>query len=324
MNAALKFIKMGFSEFQQKATKLLRGTLRTKKIPGALLFLGDAYIGKTSTAITYAKALNCLNSEEDACDMCISCKKIDQGVHPDIKIVAPEKDVITVSSIREVEEFVSFRPLEGKYKVVIIKEAHKMNHAAANAFLKTVEEPPPNTVIILICENMYNLPEPLISRCFKINFTPLPTQAVKKILPHIEDSLIRVIMGRPGLFISRDILKEIQWFNTTLKSIKEENKKSPWKDNEDVKWWIDFLCIFLRDCIVGIFLKKPYCPILPSDFKLKENVSVQEIFNLYEEVQNIKKGIDLNLNKSIVWNYMICLIGNLITIKKQEAINLEQ
>ncbi|GAB5046865.1 DNA polymerase III subunit [Thermodesulfovibrio sp. TK110] len=312
---------MGFNEIisQQKAVKLLKGTLRTKKIPSALLFLGDAYIGKTKAAIVYAKALNCLNSEEDACDMCTSCKKIEQGVHPDIKIVAPEKDIITVNSIREVEEFVSFRPLEGRYKVVIIKEAHKMNHAAANAFLKTVEEPPVNTVIILICENIYNLPEPLISRCFKIYFTPLSDQAVKKILPHIEDSLIRIIMGKPGLLISMDILKEIKWFNTTLKSMKEKNKKSLWKDNEDVKWWIDFLCIFLRDCLVGFFLKTPYCPILPSDFKLKENVSIEELFNLYEEVQNIKKSIDLNLNKSIVWNYMVCMLNNLITANKQKT-----
>ncbi len=312
---------MGFNEIisQQKAVKLLKGTLRTKKIPSALLFLGDAYIGKTKAAIVYAKALNCLNSEEDSCDMCTSCKKIEQGVHPDIKIVAPEKDIITVNSIREVEEFVSFRPLEGRYKVVIIKEAHKMNHAAANAFLKTVEEPPVNTVIILICENIYNLPEPLISRCFKINFTPLSDQAIKKILPHIEDSLIRIIMGKPGLLISRDILKEVKWFNATLKSMKEKNKKSLWKDNEDVKWWIDFLCIFLRDCLVGFFLKTPYCPILPSDFKLKENVSIEELFNLYEEVQNIKKSIDLNLNKSIVWNYMVCMLNNLITANKQKT-----
>ena len=320
------FNKMSFNEIisQEKAIKLLKGTLRTKKIPSALLFLGDAYIGKTSTAINYAKALNCLNSEEDACNICTSCKKIEQGLHPDVKLVTAEKDVVTVTSIREVEEFVSFRPLEGRYKVVIIKEAHKMNHAAANAFLKTVEEPPENTVIILICENIDTLPEPLISRCFKVYFTPLSTQAVKKILPDVEDSLIRIIMGKPGLFISRDVSKDIQWFNSTLKNMKEKNKKSPWKDNEDVKWWIDFLCIFLRDCLLGFFLKTSYCPILPSDFKLKENASREELFNLYEEIQNIKRSIDLNLNKSIVWNYMTYLLGNLITIKKQETTNLEQ
>lgn len=313
---------MGFSEItsQERALRVLQGTLRTKRIPNAFLFIGDPYIGKTRAAVVYAKALNCYNSEIDACDICISCKKIEQGIHPDVKILAPEKNTITVDSIREVEEFVSFRPLEGKYKVVIIKEAHKMNNAAANAFLKTVEEPPIDTVIILICENIFGLPEPLISRCFKLYFTPLPTKKVKEILPDVEDGVIRIIMGKPGLFTSRDILKEIQWFNSTLKNIIEKNKKSPWKDNEEVKWWIDLLCIFLRDCIVRIFLKgssngnfiSSYCSILPTDFKLKKGVSLEHLFELYGELQNIKKSIDLNLNKSIVWNYVISLFGSLI------------
>ncbi|MDI6865962.1 DNA polymerase III subunit delta' [Thermodesulfovibrio yellowstonii] len=310
---------MGFNKIisQEKAIKLLKGTLRTKKIPNALLFLGDAYIGKTSTAIAYAKALNCLNSEnEDSCDSCESCKKIEQRLHPDIKIIAPEKDVITVNTIREVEEFVSLKPLEGKYKVVIIKEAHKMNNAAANAFLKTVEEPPFMTTIILICENIHNLPEPLISRCFKVYFTPLSIDAIKKIIPDMQqESFFRIIMGKPGLFMSRDILKDIQWFSATLKNIKENNKKAIWKDNEEIKWWIDFLCIFLRDSLIKLINKvsSDCCLILPLDFKLKENISVQEIFNLYEEVQNIKRNIDLNLNKSILWNYLVSCINNLIT-----------
>jgi len=310
---------MGFNKIisQEKAIKLLKGTLRTKKIPNALLFLGDAYIGKTSTAIAYAKALNCLDSKnEDSCDNCKSCKKIEQGLHPDIKIIAPEKDVITINIIREIEEFVSLKPLEGKYKVVIIKEAHKMNNAAANAFLKTVEEPPFNTTIILICENIHTLPEPLISRCFKVYFTPLSIDAIKKIIPDMQqESFFRIIMGKPGLFISRDILKDIQWFASTLKNIKENNKKSIWKDNEEIKRWIDFLCIFLRDSLVKLINKVPSdcCLILPLDFKLKENISVQEIFNLYEEVQNIKRNVDLNLNKSILWNYLVSCVNNLIT-----------
>lgn len=312
---------MGFDKIasQENAIKLLKGTLKTKKIPNALLFLGDAHIGKTSTAIAYAKALNCLNSKnEDSCDNCLSCKKIEQGLHPDVKIIAPEKDLITVNIIREVEEFVALTPLEGKYKVAIIKEAHKMNNAAANAFLKTVEEPPFSTTIILICEDIHSLPEPLISRCFKVYFKPLSIDAIKKIIPDMQhkDILLKIIMGKPGLFISRDILKDIQWFADTLKNIKEKNKKSVWKDNEEIKWWIDFLCIFLRDSLVKLTYKasSDYCPILPLDFKLKKNISEEEIFNLYEELQNIKRNIDLNLNKSILWNYMVSCLNNIITI----------
>lgn len=309
---------MGFNKIisQEKAVKLLKGTLKTKKIPNAFLFIGDSYIGKTETAFAYARAVNCLNPNDyDCCNICPSCKKIDLGVHPDVKIVVPEKDVITVSNIREVEEFVFFKPLEGKYKVVIVKEAHKMNAASANAFLKTVEEPPLDTTIILICENIHSLPEPLISRCFKIHFTPLSTDAVRKIIPEIpeKENFIRIIMGRPGFFVSKNILKDIQWFADTLKNINDK-KKSLWKENEEIKWWIDFLCIFLRDQLVQNLKKNSYtfCPILPLNFRLKKGVTVEQIFDFYEELQKVRRNIDLNLNKSIVWNYLSCLVYSLI------------
>lgn len=307
---------MGFAQiiFQEKVIKLLKGTLRTKKIPPAFLFIGDSYIGKTRTAIAYAKALNCLDPENNLefCDKCGACKKIDSGLHPDVKVIAPEKDVIKVNDIREVEEFVSFHPLQARYKVIIIKEAHKMNKTAANAFLKTLEEPPLNTTIILICENIHTLPEPLISRCFKIHFTPLSVNSMEKIIPDSpqKNILIKLAMGRPGFFTERDILKNVQHFVDTLK---DKNRKSIWKDNEEIKWWIDFLCIFLRDALSRKFTSN-CCQILPLNFKLKEDVTVEEILNLYEKLQDMRENIDLNLNKSILWNYMEKLLRRVLDV----------
>lgn len=308
---------MGFNSIvaQQKAVRLLKGTLKTGKIPNAFLFIGDPFIGKTTTAVAYAKALNCLNPEEfDSCEICKSCKKIEQGLHPDVKIVKPEKDIINVSTIRDIEEFVSFHPLEANYKVVIIREAHKMNQAAANAFLKTIEEPPLSTTIILTCENIYALPEPLVSRCFKIHFTPLPLEAVKKIVPEVtQPNVLRLIMGRPGLLISKNILKDLQWFVESLKNSELKNKKSIWKDNEEVKWWIDFMCILIRDALNRMLSEKPSA-ILPFDFKIKERTELEQLFSLYEELQALRKNVDLNLNKSIVWNYIDKLIRRVINV----------
>lgn len=307
---------MGFAQIisQEKVIKLLKGTLRTKKIPSAFLFIGEPYMGKTQTAIAYAKALNCLSfdSNLEFCDECVSCKKIDSGLHPDVKVIAPEKNLITVNNIREVEEFVSFHSLSARYKVIIIKEAHKMNQSSANAFLKTLEEPPLNTVIILTCENLHTLPETLISRCFKIYFTPLSVTSMDKIISDSpqKEILIRLAMGRPGLFLSKDILKEIQQFADRLK---DKDKKSIWKDNEEIKWWIDFLCIFLRDVLSNKFSSN-CCRILPLNFKLKEDVTAEEILNIYEKLQEARKNIDLNLNKSILWNYMENLLRGVIDV----------
>ena len=172
---------------------ILLRTLSRNRVPSAYLFAGEAGIGKRYTALNFAKALNCLNpvtryalrvtskskiqdpelqtqnSEPqtlnaelmDACDECASCKKIDAMTHPDLMAVAPEKGEIRVGEIRAVEVALSFKPFEGKRKVVIIDEADAMNQAAANAFLKTLEEPPDESLLILITAHPDMLPEPV-------------------------------------------------------------------------------------------------------------------------------------------------------------------
>lgn len=295
---------MSFSKIisQQKAIKMLKGTLVRNKIPGAFLFIGEPFIGKTTTAIEYVKALNCYNTKDDSCDICISCKKIDKGIHPDIKIIMPDKDIIPIETIRKIEEFISLQPLEGKYKAVIIKNAEKMNRAAANAFLKTLEEPPSNTVIILTCENTDSLPEPLISRTFKIYFKPLSTEAIKKLIPLQEkyEELIRLSMGRPGIFESFDLVKKINFFIESLQV--KKIKKSPWKDNEELKWWFEFLFIVIRDQICLKIRGAENHIHLP--IKFRENLLLEDLFEIYDRLQEIRKNIDLNLNRAIVWNYI--------------------
>ncbi len=295
---------MSFSKIisQQKAIKMLKGTLVRNKIPGAFLFIGEPFIGKTTTAIEYVKALNCYNTKDDSCDICISCKKIDKGIHPDIKIIMPDKDIIPIETIRKIEEFISLQPLEGKYKAVIIKNAEKMNRAAANSFLKTLEEPPSNTVIILTCENTDSLPEPLISRTFKIYFKPLSTEAIKKLIPLQEkyEELIRLSMGRPGIFESFDLVKKINFFIDSLQV--KKIKKSPWKDNEELKWWFEFLFIVIRDQICLKIRGAENHIHLP--IKFRENLLLEDLFEIYDRLQEIRKNIDLNLNRAIVWNYI--------------------
>ncbi|MEN2985593.1 MAG: DNA polymerase III subunit [Thermodesulfovibrionaceae bacterium] len=293
---------MGFEKIvsQDKAVKLLTGTLITKRIPSAFLFTGEPYIGKTTVALTYAKALNCLEAEGDCCDVCQSCKKIELGIHPDVKVISAEKDTISISSVREVEEFVFLSRLEAKYKVVIIRESHKMNLAAANALLKTLEEPPQNTVLILTCENISKLPEPVVSRCFKVNFNPLSNHAIKKLFPEEQNSLVfKLAMGRPGIIKSMNIIETVEEIKNI---IQKKEKVNTFKDNEEAKWWIDLLTVFLRDAICQKLLDSS-CKILPNNLKIKEEVTLEKLYTIYDELQNIRKNIDLNLNKLIVLNY---------------------
>ena len=210
---------------QEKAINILLGTLSQNRIPSSYLFAGESGIGKKFTAVNFAKTLNCLNSQpSDCCDECPSCKKIDSQTHPDFMMVTPEKSEIRVEEVRAIEEALSFAPYEGKRKVVIVDEAEAMNASAANAFLKTLEEPPPQSIIILIASSPERLPETIRSRCSRVNFLPLSAARCEEVIknqPGVrgrveKDSQLstvsRLSMGRPGLAISNDLIEERDWF----------------------------------------------------------------------------------------------------------------
>jgi DNA polymerase-3 subunit delta' len=197
---------------QEKAVNILLRTLQRERIPSSYLFAGESGIGKKFTAVNLAKALNCLKpamsnelqvtsknqtqkSEQnsslvtrhsslifDCCDECSSCKKIDAGVHPDFLFLEPESGQIRIEEIRAIDNTLSLKPFEGRWKIVIVDEAHMMNSYAANAFLKTLEEPPRESLIILISSNADRLPDTIRSRCSRLNFTPLNNEACEKVI----------------------------------------------------------------------------------------------------------------------------------------------
>ena len=118
----------------------------------------------------------------DCCDECSSCRKIESGSHPDFLLIAPHSGQIRIEEIRAIDDTLSLKPFEGKWKIVIVDEAHMMNSFAANAFLKTLEEPPKESLIILISSNPDRLPDTIRSRCSRLNFTPLSNEECRKVI----------------------------------------------------------------------------------------------------------------------------------------------
>jgi len=146
--------------------------------------VGPDGIGKRATAIAFARGLNCLSSLPDGCDRCDSCRKIENGTHPDVELISPLEGGLTISidQIRKLQRSVAYRPLEGKWKVYIIDDAASATEEAANCLLKTLEEPPPKVILILITENIYRLLPTVRSRCQLILFKQIPRQLTKKVL----------------------------------------------------------------------------------------------------------------------------------------------
>ena len=167
---------------QDKQVSVLQGAIKSDRVPHAYLFHGIQGIGKKTTAKILAKALNCVENNADSCDRCPPCLKIEHGSHPDFVFIEPDGIFIKIEKIRELQDQIKFRPFEGRKRVFIITNADRMNDASANALLKTLEEPKPSNVLILITPRIHKLPQTIISRCQKIRFNPVRPETIASYL----------------------------------------------------------------------------------------------------------------------------------------------
>jgi DNA polymerase III delta' subunit len=166
----------------QRVKHILHKALGRGRIPGSLLFSGPEGVGKRDVALTVAKALNCLNLRDDACEKCDHCLAINKGRFPDVLEITPEKDMIKINQIREMKQVVYLKPMTGRKKVFILRPAESMSLDAANSTLKVLEEPPEFSHIILLTENPFQLLPTIKSRCQRLAFTPVSPYDIQKAL----------------------------------------------------------------------------------------------------------------------------------------------
>lgn len=163
----------------------LRATVAHGRLAHAYLFHGESSIGKQLTALRFAQALNCDSTSDgnelDACGSCRSCQQINAHTHPDFFFIEPDPEQTTpqikIEQVREIEHQVMYRPLIGTRKICLINDADRMTIGAANALLKTLEEPPDHSLFVLISSRPAALPATIRSRCQALRFaTPARTQ----------------------------------------------------------------------------------------------------------------------------------------------------
>lgn len=210
-----KYRPQNFSDVvgQNHIVKTLVNQIKFDKISHAYLFTGSRGTGKTSIAKIFARAINCTSLNEDGspCGECETCKAL-QGTSIDVlEIDAASNN--GVDEIRDLREKVKYPPVVGKYKVYIIDEVHMLSISAFNALLKTLEEPPINTVFILATTEVHKLPATILSRCLRFDFKLVSledlTGLLRKVLTNekvkFEESAINVI-ARAGEGSVRDTL----------------------------------------------------------------------------------------------------------------------
>jgi DNA polymerase-3 subunit gamma/tau len=188
---------------QQRVTRTLQNAIRTNRVVHAYLFAGHRGTGKTTTARIFAKALNCLSSPSpvpEPCNTCANCEAISGGYSVDV-IEIDAASNRRIEEIRDIRDKVHFAPTQGRYKVYILDEAHMLTPEAANALLKTLEEPPEQAVFVLVTTEPHKLPATILSRCQRYDFRRVS-------LGEIIDRLQR-IAGGEGFVIDRNALELI-------------------------------------------------------------------------------------------------------------------
>ena len=172
---------------------------KVKRVAHAYMFSGPDGVGKELVAFAFAQALNCEASEDVPCGNCTSCMKISKGGHPDVRLVASEEELVTRGLIEsekkrapsaqirnaqldELADLFRHRPYMGRFKVVIVVDAHKMNINSQNRFLKTLEEPSSDSVIILLTDRPNALLSTVRSRCQALEFGSISRSLISSVL----------------------------------------------------------------------------------------------------------------------------------------------
>lgn len=204
--------------------KVLRRTAGAGRAHHAYVFSGPEGVGKKLMALGFAKLLNCAaegGGEAEGPCPCLACSKIARGIHPDVMTVEHSGQyVIKVEQVREeVERRIQSSPFEGRVKVAIVDDAHRMNASAQNAFLKTLEEPPGDTVIILVTSKPEGLLPTIRSRCQPLEFDPLEPEEIAGVLEAErgyppEEARLVARLARGSLGAALDFDTELLGFRT--------------------------------------------------------------------------------------------------------------
>lgn len=260
---------------QDRAVGLLKEYIRQGHLKGGYLFAGSEGIGKMHTAYTLAKSVNCLKEDSDSCDSCASCLKIEKNEHPDVHIInhadsfiasptrrknaeSESTDAVKIVDIRQLQRDISLRPYEGKTKVFVIDNAHNLTPEAQNALLKILEEPPRDSLIVLITSRPSFLFKTIISRCKVIRFYPLERRRLEDILRrdysldiNLAHFLAYFSEGRMGAALrlkETEILKEKNRIIDEFIVSDRLSLESPIvSDREEVRGYLNILATWFRD-----------------------------------------------------------------------------
>lgn len=309
---------------QNKAKKLLRRAVEQNRLAHAFLFKGPMGVGKKTLARAFAAALNCQKPEgQEACGRCPACRKFLVGSHPDFIVIEPEGAAIKINQVRELKKTLVFPPFEAEIRVVLLCDIHTMRREAANSLLKTLEEPPSQTMLILTADEAGGILPTILSRCQTVPFFPLPQAEVAKILSQEADldtesaatlaAMGEGSLGRARLLLAKDLLglrREIidhllRLEPDTLAAIQtlSELAESAARLKEDLSELLELLNTWLHDLILfghgapGSIINHDLYPTFPAACRRWSAIQLLERLRLLDTA---RKQLARNCNPTAV------------------------
>ncbi len=311
----------------QRNKEVLRRLLQRGRLGMTLIFAGPRGVGKRQFALTLAKAANCLNSPAngfalDSCDQCPVCRRIDAGSYGDVTTVEPEGQYIKIAQTRALTEEVYYRPREGKQRFFLIDEADRLREEAANSLLKTLEEPPQTSTLILLTAQPDALLLTIRSRAQRLNFSPLSIAEMERFLadnyprPAPDTALLaRLTAGCVGQATAFDLSVYRQQRRTLIELIElladggnrfrllKAAEYLGKKEREDFVKDLDLITGLLRDLfllasgrskesIVNIDVADPLA-------QLALRVELSRIMAWVERIDRLRAGLRININRQI-------------------------
>jgi DNA polymerase-3 subunit delta' len=268
------------------ARAFFREAIEKDRLASCYLFIGDDYLKKIEVSRFIARALNCETAIDDENCLCNTCIKIENFNHPDVVWIKPANGKrLKIESVRTIIRKIYLKPYEGKRKIFVVEDAEVLTEEAQNAFLKTLEEPPADAVIILMAQRREDLLETIISRC----------QIVKFFVSVSEEEI--------DLFVKNFLLG-----NKGLEYLGEFTKKI---ERQKLDRILGSLLVWFRDTLVCKAGKEELCLNKKDILKIKETArqySYQKIENVIKGIIHLRSLIQHNVNPKIVTSNLALIL----------------
>jgi DNA polymerase III subunit delta' len=310
--------------------QLLQRAVSDGRISQGLIFAGPRGVGKHQFALALAQAINCERPlEGDACGNCATCRKFAAREFTDVKTIEPDGQFIKIEQTREMAREAYFRPYEGRRRVYILNDAERLKEQAANSILKTLEEPPETSLLILITAKPYALLETIRSRCQMMNFAPLATAELEAHLqanykrPADETRLLaRLARGSLGRALEIDLgvyreqrnsmmelIEALAVKRDTLKLMQMAEHLGRKLEKAEFENQLDLLMILLEDIFHLKFGRSPESltnlDILKRLELVAEVTPVDRITNWVEKLEGVLQNLSRNINRHIAMEALL-------------------